>query len=304
MQRTRAIAWLTLILLVLLIPALPPGARAQDVEARLYANVPKGTNFIAVVYKYSRGEIMLNGTVIEDLKGNLHTPVIGYARAFSLGGMTAKFDVQVPYTWMDASAKVNLRDSSRTWNGLSDPRVRFTLNFAGSPALAPAEFVKWKQKTLVGASIQVLPPLGKYDTTRLINLGSNRWTFRGEVAVSHRVRDWIFEGYASLFFFTDNSDYYGGQTLSQEPVGIFQAHVIYHFEPRMWLGVDGLYARGGTTTLEGVGRHDFQDNTRIGATFALPLARAQNLKLTWSSGVSTRIGADFDNFALTYLYNW
>ena len=77
-------------------------------------------------------------------------------------------------------------------------------------------------------------------------------------------------------------------------------------------GINGISAeqsttqdvKGGTTTLEGVGRRDFQANTRLGATFALPLARQHNPKLTWSSGVSTRIGGDFDNFALTYLYNW
>jgi hypothetical protein len=295
--------WL-LVLLTLLILALPDESSAQDVEARLYANVPKGTNFVAVAYKYSRGEIVVNSTIIQDLKGDLHVPAIGYLRAFSLGGMNAKFDLLIPHIWMDACAKVNLTDSCRTWNGFADPRFRLTLNFVGSPALTPAEFAKWKQKTIVGASLQILPPWGKYDSTRLLNLGSNRWTIRGEIAVSHRLRDWVFEGYASLFYFTDNNDYYGGQRLEQSPVGIFQVHVIYHFQPRMWFGLDYLYARGGTTTLEGVGRRDFQANTRFGATFALPLARQHNLKFTWSSGVGTRIGADFDNFALAYMYNW
>jgi hypothetical protein len=179
-----------------------------------------------------------------------------------------------------------------------------TLNFIGSPALAPAEFVKWKQKTIVGASVQVIPPLGLYDSTRLINLGANRWTVRGEVAVSQALRRWVFEGYASLFYFTDNTDFNGGSTLTQEIVGIFQLHVIYYFQPRMWFGVDGLYATGGETAVDGVFKHDFQANTRFGATFSLPVVPHHNLKFTWSSGVTTRIGGDYDNFAIAYFYNW
>jgi len=214
------------LLLLAVLVIVPPEAHAQDVEARLYANAPKGTNFVAVVYKYSRGEIVINSAIIQDFKGNLHTAGLGYLRTFSLGGMTAKFDVLLPHIWMDACAKVNLMDSCRTWNGLADPRFRLTLNFVGSPALAPAEFVKWKQKTIVGASLQVAPPLGLYDSTRLINLGSNRWTIRGEVAVSYAIRHWVLEGYASLIYITDNTDYNGGNLLEQQPVGIFQVHVI------------------------------------------------------------------------------
>ena len=89
----------------------PGEADAQDVEARLYANAPKGTNFVAVAYKYSHGEIVVNSSIIKDLRGDLHTAGLGYLRVFSLAGMTAKFDLLVPYTWMDASAEVSGRDT-------------------------------------------------------------------------------------------------------------------------------------------------------------------------------------------------
>ena len=58
------------------------------------------------------------------------------------------------------------------------------------------------------------------------------------------------------------------------------------------------------TSVDGEVKHDFQANTRVGATFMLPVARHHSLKFTWSSGVTTRIGGDFDNFALSYFYNW
>lgn len=283
---------------------MPPETTAQDVEARLYANMPRNVNIAAGLYKYSRGDIMVNSAVLSDVKGNIHTVGFAYLRSFSLAGMTAKFDLLIPHVWMDLSGKVTGIDSSRTWNGLGDPRFRLTLNFIGSPALEPAGFGEWRQKTIVGASLQILPPLGKYDSTRLINLGANRWTLKGEIALSQAVRNWVFEGYASFFYFTDNTDFNGGSVLTQETLGIFQAHVIYYFQPRMWLGLDGLYATGGETRVDGLFKRDFQANTRLGATFMLPLAPRHALKLTWSSGVTTRIGGDYDNFALAYFYNW
>ena len=277
---------------------------AQDVEARLYANAPKGMNFVAASYKYSNGEIVVNSAIIEDLKGTMNIIGAGYLHVFGLAGMTAKVDMLVPHIWMSASAKLSGEDTSRTWTGFGDPRIRFTINFIGSPALAPAEFAAYKQKTIVGASLQVIPPLGKYDPTRLLNLGSNRWTFRPEIALSQAIRKFLIECYASLILFTDNTDFFGGSKLEQEHLGVFQVHAIYTFKPRLWVGVDGLYTTGGETIIDGEFRRDFQANTRFGATIAFPIARRHNLKFVWSSGVTTRIGGNFDNFALAYFYNW
>jgi hypothetical protein len=289
---------------LLLSPLLSGGARAQDVEARLYANVPVGTNFAAGLYKYSTGEIVLNSSVIENLRGNIHVLAAGYLYAFDLGGVTAKVDALIPHMWMDARALVGGQDSSRTWNGIMDPKFRLTVGLLGSPALTPQEFASYRQKTIVGVSFQVIPPWGKYDSTRLMNVGSNRWTFRPEIALSQAVRRFVLECYASTIFFTDNTDFYGGQTLKQEHVGIFQLHAIYNIKPRFWVGFDWLYATGGETSVDGIFRRDFQANNRVGATVAVPVARRHNIKFIWSSGVSTRIGGDFDNFALAYFYNW
>ena len=293
-----------IIILIMLIFQFPHSSHAQDVEARLYANAPKGMNFVAASYKLSDGEIMINNEIIEDLTGTISTVAAGYMHVFSLGGMTAKFDMLIPHIWMDASAKLAGEDTSRTWNGFGDPRLRFTLNFIGSPALAPAEFASFRQKTILGASLQVIPPLGAYDPTRLMNIGSNRWTFRPEIGLSHAIRKFLIECYASLYIFADNTDFFGGSTLEQEHLGVFQVHVIYTFKPRLWVGVDGLYTTGGETAVDGEFRRDFQSNTRVGATIAFPMAQRHDLKFIYSSGVTTRIGGNFDNFTLAYLYHW
>ena len=63
-------------------------------------------------------------------------------------------------------------------SGLGDPIVRLSVNFYGAPAVSMDEYPTYQQDILVGASLQVSPPLGQYDPTRLLNVGTNRWSIR------------------------------------------------------------------------------------------------------------------------------
>ena len=60
-------------------------------------------------------------------------------------------------------------------SGFVDPRLRFSVNFYGAPALTLKEFAGYKQDLILGASLQVSVPLGQYDADRLVNIGTNRW---------------------------------------------------------------------------------------------------------------------------------
>ncbi len=44
---------------------------------------------------------------------------------------------------------------------------------ARRPAMERAEFAKWRQTTLLGASLRIVAPTGQYDPTKLINWGTN-----------------------------------------------------------------------------------------------------------------------------------
>jgi hypothetical protein len=65
--------------------------------------------------------------------------------------------------------------------GLGDPRARVAMNLYGAPAMTPRKFPRIKFKTIVGVSVTVVPPLGKSDSSKLINLGTNRWSFKTEM---------------------------------------------------------------------------------------------------------------------------
>ena len=68
--------------------------------------------------------------------------------------------------------------------GLADPLLRVSVNFYGAPAISMKEFPSYQQDIIIGASLQVTVPLGQYDSTKLLNVGTNRWSFKPELGIS------------------------------------------------------------------------------------------------------------------------
>ena len=85
---------------------------------------------------------------------------------------------------------------------------------------------------------------------------------------------------------------------------VLAGYVSYTFRPGLWLSANGTWYTGGKTTVDGVEKDDLQKNTRVGLTLAVPLSRRQSLKFGWATGASTRLGQDFDNYAVAWQYRW
>ena len=99
--------------------------------------------------------------------------------------------------------------------GLGDPRLRLAVNLYGAPAMTPKTFASYRQGTILGVSVTVAPPLGQYDSTKLINLGTHRWSVKPELGVSRTFGRWVVEAMAGVWLFTDNTDFFGGRTRSR-----------------------------------------------------------------------------------------
>ena len=104
--------------------------------------------------------------------------------------------------------------------------------------------------------------------------------------------------------YTTNDDFFGGKSREQAPLYSVQGHLIYNFGAGVWAGVDGTYYTGGRTTIDGAENNDFQRNTRLGLTLALPVNRHNSVKLYASTGVSTRTGSDFNAVGIAWQYRW
>ena len=280
-------------------------ARAQDIEPRAYSNAPVGVNFLVVGYAYSHGGLSLDPSLpVTDARLESSAAVLAYARVLDLWGVSGKFDAIVPYASLSGTADYADQPVQRSIHGLANPLFRVSANLVGAPALTLHEFAAYRQDLIVGVSVQVGVPLSQYDPTRLLNIGTNRWSVKPEVGVSKAIGSWTIEGQAAVTFYGDNTDFFGGSTRTQDPLYALQGHAIHSFRSGIWASLDLTYFAGGRSTIDGVAKNDLQQNWRVGATLAIPVDRRNSIKLAASSGVSARTGNNFDLLAVAWQYRW
>jgi hypothetical protein len=286
----------------LLFPAL---SHAQDLEPRAYTNTPVGMNFLLVGYQYSEGGLIFDPALpITDANAKVDMGLLGYVRALDVMGKSAKTGVLLPYADLYADGYVDGEFRTRDDTGLADPAFYFTINLYGAPALSFKEFKDYQQDTIIGFTFKLTAPLGVYDTDKLLNIGTNRWSFKPEFGISKAIGRWTLEGAAAAVFYTDNDEFDNGKTRQQDPIYSVQGHVIYSFPRNIWAAVSATYYEGGRTTIDGVTKNDLQENWRTGFTAAFPLNRNHSLKIFGNSGVSTRTGTDYDSLGIAWQYRW
>ncbi|HET9298994.1 MAG TPA: transporter [Candidatus Polarisedimenticolaceae bacterium] len=280
-------------------------AAAQQLEPRAYSASPVRTTFVGAAYAHSSGDVVFDASLpFTDVSARIHVVAPFYLRTFGLLGRQASVGLVVPYVWGTVEGNVQEAFRRADRSGFGDVGVRLAVGLAGAPAVSPAEFRNRKPSTFFGASLAVTAPTGEYDPSKLVNLGTNRWAFKPELGVSHPLGKWWIEGYAGVWLFTHNDDFFGGQHRAQDPLTVVQGHVIRVFAPGLWAALNGTYYAGGSTTLNGVQNADRQENSRVGATLAIPLRQGQSLKLAAAEGTSTRVGSSLTTFGITWQKIW
>lgn len=280
-------------------------AIAQELEPRSYSVIPTGFNMVGVSGTFSQGDVVTDATLpIKDLKLTSLTFATVYVRSFSFLGKLAKVQMLLPYTFIEGSVKINGVDTAASRSGFADARLKIGVNLIGSPAMAPKDFVRFNEESVLGASLIIAVPTGQYLPQKVINIGSHRWGFKPEIGFSHRSGRFYFETYAGIWFFTKNDEYMETSELQQAPIFTFQAHVSHIFPKKNWIAVNGGYANGGQTSVDGIERNNFQKNWRIGGTYSQPLSKHSSLRAMINTGVATRAGGDFTSFTLSYQYGW
>jgi len=281
-----------------------PAPRAQDIEPRAYSNAPVGMNFLIAGYAYARGALPFETLPVTDAQLKTPSTVLGYARALDLWGNSGKFDAIVPVTSLSGTARYLGEPVERDVDGLGDSRFRLSVNLVGAPALAFPQFATYRQDLIMGASLQVSAPTGRYDSTRLVNIGTNRWSFKPEVGISKAAGRWTLEATAAATFYTGNDDFFNGNRREQDPLYSVQGHAIYAFRSGIWTSFDVTFFTGGRTTVNDTVSNDLQQNWRVGGTLSLPVDLRNSVKLYASSGVSARTGNNYDLLGIAWQYRW
>jgi Putative MetA-pathway of phenol degradation len=293
-----------LLLMVMLAAFSCSRLAAQELEPRSFNNVPIGQTFMAVVAGRSEGDLSPTpSSPLKDAELRIDAGAIALSHTFSLAGDSAKFDVAFSRLCYEGSAifRGEYVEDRRCEYG--DPRVKLTWNFYGAPALALQDFASWDSGLVIGASLGATIPAGTYNSEHLINAGTNRWSIKPKVGMSQRIGRWQWELTAGATLFEDNDDFFNGILVEQDPLYAFSGHLIYNFR-RGWLSLDANYFFGGESTQDGVEADDRQDNSRWGVTWSRPVGRRHLIKLYASTGVVTRVGNDFDNYGVGWVYRF
>jgi len=279
---------------------------AQELAPRLMAMVPVKSNIAIANTTYSYGNILVDPTLpIDSLNTSLLIFGVGYQRSLSIFNKLTKVDAVIPYAVGNWEGQLGQEDRSVYRSGLADPLFRFHMLLIGGPALSAEEFAAYNLKKFkLGIQLRFQVPLGQYDPNKLINIGTNRWTFKFGVGASYTFNKFILESYINLFVFSTNKDFFGGNSLQQKPMGILQLHGIYIFKKGFWISGSLGYARFGGISVNDEIRQDEQRNLRLALTLSYTFKKGHGLNFSYNNGTFTRYGADFNSVSLTYHYLW
>jgi len=278
----------------------------QDLEPRAYAASPVGANFLIAGVSRSSGAVVFDPALpVSDVHADVNGLVLGLGHTFNLFGKLGLVSAALPYAFVHATGKVSESDAEIHRSGLPDSRFKLSVNLRGNDAMTPREFVKAPSRTIVGASVVVTAPSSQYSHTKLVNLGTNRWSVKPEVGVSVPRGRWDIDAYAGAWFYSTNADFYpGGKRRSQDPVLTVQGHVSYTVRPRLWVAGDWTWYHGGSAAVEGGTPSSSLNNSRGGVTVSLPIGSRYSLKAAYTSGIVARTGTNFRTVSVAWQALW
>jgi hypothetical protein len=283
---------------------------SEELEPRRWAHLPIDTNFFGSGYAYTEADIGFDPVLkIENVDMEMDTWFAKYIRSFSLFEKTARIGILQAYQEGRWSGLLDGTPKSIKRSGWTDTIVRFAINLYGAPPLQGKEYAEYRAatevETIVGAALSVQLPTGDYMDDKLINLGSNRFTFRPQFGVVHTRGKWSIEATGIVTLYSDNTDFYNGKKLEQDPLYSIHGHLIYTFRPGIWASASAGYNYGGKSTVDGTKKDDLKQNLAWALAFGFPVSRHLGLKTAY---VGTRTqestGFDSDSFVVGASVFW
>ena len=280
-------------------------AGAQELEPGAYAVAPKGLNVFVAANAFSFGDLAFDLAVpISDGRARINTTSVGVSRMIGLFGRSAQLSLGVPIVSGHLEGIYLGEVAEVTRVGMGDPRVRLGVNLFGAPVMDRPAFAKYRQRRLVGASLTVSVPVGRYSQDRLINVGTGRWALKPELGYVSTAGKWTLEVFGGAWFFSKNDEFYRGSVRTQKPLASLQFHLDYQINPRLQASGNVNFYTGGRTTVNGTENLDLQKNSRVGLTVKQSLTGGRVLRYAISRGAYTTIGADFTALSFSFLQAW
>ncbi len=285
-------------------------AVAQELEVRRWNQLPIDQNFFTANYAHATGEIAFDPVLqIENAEVEMDTWLFGYIRTFELMDKTARIEIRQPWKQGTWSGTVAGTPTSINREGLDDTFVRFAVNLIGGPPLKGKAYAEYRAatdiETIVGVALGVQLPTGQYMEDKLINLGSNRFTFRPQLGVQQKLYNWSLEATGTVFIYTDNPSFFNGSHREQEPLFSIDASLEYDFPSGVWASAAAGIGVGGQSTVNGIEQDDRRQDIGWSISAGFPLTRQLAFKATYlNTDHFTDVGISSDTVVLGLLATW
>jgi hypothetical protein len=292
--------------LVLVVLRSPDQLYAQFTDPRTYGNTPVGVNQLKLAYTYARTDASIDTSlIVAGAEFNLHQGTLEYSRYFSFFHRVAWVKASVPLAGLNGSVSgTNIRGST---TGTGDSSYELAMLVKGGPAISVTQFENYRQTTSVGVSIIISPPTGQYNANKVLNLGSNRWSFMPEIGISHPFgpkQKWVVDAYANAYFYNDNTSFHGVEILRQQALPGLEGHISYSCTPNLWVSLDTRYSFRGDTIVNGTDQNDAQQNFTLGSELNVSINPRNLLVFKFAKALVHQNGTAFTGFSLEYIYTW
>jgi hypothetical protein len=214
-------------------------------------------------------------------------------------------EASVPLAGLGGSVSGTIIQGSTT--GVGDSSYTLAMLLKGGAAISVEQFADYKPTTTVGISLTISAPTGPYNPNQLLNLGSDRWSFKPEIALSHPFgpeQKWQLDAYGNAYFFTDNTSYHGVEILRQQPLPGIEGHISYSLINSLWASLDTRYSFRGSTLVNGVNQNNAQQNFILGSEVNLSLSPRNSVVFEFEKALVHKNGPALTGFAVKYNFTW
>ncbi len=283
------------VLLVGLLGSNPAYAGSGD-GPRSFPLLPKDANLVTGYVLLQSGNQLLDpGQTIPDAQIDAFIGIFQYTRTFSVFGNLGAAFAALPYAYIKGDVPLGPPTGtvSASDYGFGGAILGGVIGLVGSPALPGAEFAAYDPGFQLGLVGKLFLPTGSYNSSNVINVGSNRLSAQLVLPITYNFGSSMaapnlttIEILPSIAFFTDNTDPYGGATVTgQKPLYSLEAHVTRNLGGSTWLSFGGIYNSGGETSTDNVWNNDPRQSLGLGASISFAMGSSTSLKVSYGETV-------------------
>jgi len=301
--------------LAVLLVALPTVARAQGDGPRAYwKSLAGGSGITFWNIDASGNSNPFDEAHVVDPSADFDANValLGYHRSLPLFGRSATASLLLPVGNLEGTVSGVPVSQSESASGYGDPMLQLDVNLVGAPAMTDlALLLRYEPTFTLDILASLALPVGEYDEDAELNLGQNRWYGRIGAPMMWTFGPWVpgqrttFEVLPALWWFGDNDEYQGGQTLETDPIFGLEGHLTRDLTETLWGSIDAAWFSGGESAIDGVSGEEV-DNLGVGVTMGFQITDNLSINTSYFTTIDDSGSGDLqgDEFRLMFTYGW